>query len=256
MLLRDLSNNNGAAGIKIIQESATDAYYFKATEGLGFKDGLYPEFRAAAAKRGKPSGAYLFLHHDEDGADQARYFLKYAQLKPGDLQPVVDVEQGSAALAAGPALAALRYLRAQGFDPILYSSTSWLSQLVRFKPELKNFHVWQAEYGPVLHRVPGFSDIAWQFTDKLIVGKGPLRSDGSHLFVRSLAALEIPKPKPPVPPAPTPTPAPPVPPAPKPTPKPKPKKRSRYVALDGFYVRVGSRLFKWIHRNLGKRRGA
>lgn len=200
MLLRDLSNNNGLeAGLKEIADPATSAFYFKATEGLGFLDRDYPIFRRAAAARGVPSGAYLFLHHDESGVDQVRRFLAYANIRPGDLQPVVDVEHGSAALSAHVAYQALSVLKAAGFDPILYTSTSWLPTLLKIEHRIGQFRVWQAEYGPVLHRIPGFRVIAWQFTDRLIVGKGPLRTDGSHIYVRSLSALEykpVPKPAP------------------------------------------------------------
>lgn len=253
MILRDLSNNNGTAGLRIIQESATDAYYFKATEGLGFKDGFYPEYRAAAAKRGKPSGAYLFLRHDEDGAAQARYFLAYAKPKPGDLQPVVDVETGSPGLIAHVARAALLELRRAGFDPILYTSSSWLSPLYHYSPGLKLFRVWDAEYGPVLHRVPGANYIAWQFTDRLIVGKGPLRSDGSRIFVRSLSALEIPRPTPAPGPSPVPAPVP----VPKPKPKPKPKRRRDrwYVVHGGIVMAVGSKIWKRWKRLHPKHKG-
>lgn len=245
MLLRDLSNNNGLeAGLKEIADRNTDAFYLKATEGLGFRDSTYPPFRDAIAKRGAVSGAYLFLHHDEDGEAQARAFLAYARPKAGDLQPVVDVEQGSAALSAHVAYKALAALEADGFAPILYTSTSWLSTLLKLEPRLGRFRVWQAEYGPVLHRVPGFRVIAWQFTDRQVVGKGPLRTDGSRLFVRRLSDLEF-RPKKPNPPTPAPGPKPA--PAPTPKPKPRPKRRHRvgaWVAHNGVWMRVGGWLWR------------
>lgn len=200
--LVDLSNNNGIAGRAAITDPSIGAVYAKATEGLSFKDELYPEFRAAARKANKPFGGYLFLHPDQDGAAQARAFLLYAKPKVGDLQPVVDSETGSPAQAVKATVDALRELAAHGYSPILYGSSSYLKTLREVAPVLRRYRAWQAEYGPVLHRVPGLNTVAWQLTDHYVVAKGRLRVDASQVFVRDFRLLEIPpwrnlrKPKP------------------------------------------------------------
>lgn len=194
-LLIDVSNNQGRDGLLAIQDNTVQAVYAKATESLSFTDGWYPLYREQARKLGKPFGGYLFLHPDQDGAAQARYFLTYAKPKPGDLEPVVDSEllgRGGWRQAAQTTLAALDELATHGYQPLLYGSTSFLTDLVAAQPGLRRFRVWQAEYGPRLHRVPGLNAVAWQFTDAQTVAKGRLRVDGDRLLTRNLDALRIP----------------------------------------------------------------
>lgn len=193
--LVDLSNNNGPSAVSVISSPGVHAVEAKATEGLGFKDYLYPTFRAAALQYRKPFGGYLFLHPDESGKAQADYFLAYATPQNGDLQPVVDSELGAACASAPQTLAALDELVAKGFKPVLYSNTYWLSQLATCAPALKAFPVWQAQYAAVRQVVPGFHVIAWQYTDAAPVNGHNV--DGSHFLVK-LATLRIgynPKPK-------------------------------------------------------------
>lgn len=193
--LIDLSNNNGPQAVAAIADPSVRAVYAKATEGLHFRDGLYPKFRAAAKKNERVFGAYLFLHPDLGGAEQADYFLAYAKPRPGDLQPVVDSETGAPDIrAANCTFEALYELEKRGYQPLLYGSTSYLAALRREAPALGGYRVWQAEYGPILHRIPGLRAVAWQFTDRDTVCKGRLRVDGSELLVRDLAGLVIPKP--------------------------------------------------------------
>lgn len=188
----DLSNNNGPGAAAAIAHHSVIA---KATEGLGFHDYLYPRFRQTAKRYGSAFGGYMFLHPDESGAAQADYFLAYARPRPGDIQPVVDSEIGSPCSAGPATLAALKELQRHGFKPILYSNTYWLSSFHAYCPAiaraLGRFRVWQAEYGPTLHQVPGFHDIAWQFTDQAHVAG--LSVDGSHLMVRSIKQLLVPR---------------------------------------------------------------
>lgn len=192
--LIDLSNNNGSRAVVAIAAPGVKAVEAKATEGLHFRDGLYPTFRAAAAKHHRAFGGYLFLHPGENGAAQADYFLAYAKPKPGDIQPVVDSETGSPAAAAPATYSALHELDRRGYQPILYASSSYLAGLVAADPRLKHYWVWQAEYGPVLHLVPGVRVVAWQFTDRARVGG--FSTDGSHLLVRDVALIETRPPKP------------------------------------------------------------
>lgn len=189
----DLSNNNGPGAVAAISSPGVHLVEAKATEGLGFHDYLYPTFRTAATKYHKAFGGYMFLHPDASGAAQADYFLAYAQPHRGDIQPVVDSEMGTACASAPATLAALHELVAKGYHPILYSNTYWLGQLATCAPALKAFPVWQAEYGPTLHRVAGFHVIAWQYTDAANVNGAHV--DGSQLFV-SVTSLEIAPPKP------------------------------------------------------------
>jgi GH25 family lysozyme M1 (1,4-beta-N-acetylmuramidase) len=190
--LVDLSNNNGPGAASAISAPGVRAVEAKGTEGLAFHDRDYPIFRVSAAKHRRAFGGYMFLHPDESGAAQVIYFLAYAKPRPGDIEPVVDSETGSPSAAAPATYAALHELTLRGYRPILYASSSYLAGLVSADPRISRYRAWQAEYGPVLHHVAGVTTIAWQFTDRAhVLG---LSVDGSHLLVRSIVQLEIPKP--------------------------------------------------------------
>lgn len=190
--LIDLSNNNGARAAVAISAPGVQAVEAKATEGLDFRDSLYPTFRRTAADHHRAFGGYVFLHPDQNGAAQARYFLAYANPKPGDLQPVVDSETGSPAAAARATYAALHELALHHYRPLLYASSSYLGGLVAADPRIRAFRVWQAEYGPILHHVAGTTVVAWQFTDHAAAHGFSI--DGSYLLVRRVVQLEIPLP--------------------------------------------------------------
>lgn len=67
--------------------------YHKATEGTSLKDANYGRRRAEAARAGLPFGAYHFARADRgDAVAEARFFLDYADPKPGDLRPALDLE--------------------------------------------------------------------------------------------------------------------------------------------------------------------
>ena len=204
----------GKGGLALADPDCLGAFA-KGTEGLHFEDPNYHAFYDAAKTHHKPCGPYMFLQPDEDGRAQARYLLAYTKPRPGDFEPVVDTEtnsRGGMGRVAATTYAALDELKQHGFRPIMYGSTYFLKQLVGYEPRLKEFGVWQAEYGPVLHRIPGLRALVWQFTDAMVVAKGRLKVDGDKLLVRSIDALRIPKgkavrhpeppkPKPPVKPA-------------------------------------------------------
>jgi len=67
--------------------------YIKATEGLTGVDKNLKKNWAKAHAAGIPCGAYHFFIAGKSGMVQAINFIKNVQLKPGDLPPVVDVEE-------------------------------------------------------------------------------------------------------------------------------------------------------------------
>ena len=100
--------------------------YHKATEGTSLKDARYAQRRAEAAKAGLPFGAYHFARADRgDAVEEAKFFLAYAQPKPGDLRPALDLET-----MEGLSLAEIRrwaadfiaeVVRQTGHKPVVYT---------------------------------------------------------------------------------------------------------------------------------------
>ena len=66
--------------------------YVKATEGRDWKDRLHAENMREARAAGLLAGAYHFFSFCRDGDEQARNFLAQADIRSGDLVPVLDVE--------------------------------------------------------------------------------------------------------------------------------------------------------------------
>ncbi len=67
--------------------------FIKATEGLGNLDKQFKRNWRKAGEVGVTRGAYHFFLCTKSGKNQAKNFISNVQLKPGDLPPVLDVEQ-------------------------------------------------------------------------------------------------------------------------------------------------------------------
>jgi len=67
--------------------------FIKATEGIGNMDRQFPRNWKKAKEAGIVRGAYHFFLATKDGRMQAENFIKCVDLKPGDMPPVLDIEQ-------------------------------------------------------------------------------------------------------------------------------------------------------------------
>ena len=67
--------------------------FIKATEGSSSVDAQFKRNWKHAKEAGITRGAYHFFIASRDGTSQAKHFLKTVSLQPGDLPPVVDIEQ-------------------------------------------------------------------------------------------------------------------------------------------------------------------
>ena len=67
--------------------------YIKATEGSSHNDRRFNSNWKAAKKHGLMRGAYHYFSTQTPGDKQARKFISKVRLEPGDLPPMVDVEE-------------------------------------------------------------------------------------------------------------------------------------------------------------------
>lgn len=67
--------------------------FIKATEGLGNVDKQFKRNWKKAAEAGVTRGAYHFFLCTKSGKNQAKNFISNVHLQPGDLPPVLDIEQ-------------------------------------------------------------------------------------------------------------------------------------------------------------------
>lgn len=185
-----------------IEACGAVALITKGTEATSYRSPVYEAQRAVARQAGVPFGGYTYIHWNDPG-EQFRYFLDYARPKVGDVQPAVDAEDPKADTAelAKRSYACLTALESEGYEPLLYASSSvWLAMFA-VEPRLKRFRVWEAQYpGRFARWFPrlaalrvalrhGATVVLWQWTDNFEVdGK---RFDCSRLLV-GLKTITIP----------------------------------------------------------------
>ena len=64
----------------------------KCTEGTNMIDAYYKKNWENMEAHNMIRGAYMYFHANRDATEQANYFIKHAQLKTGDLPPIIDIE--------------------------------------------------------------------------------------------------------------------------------------------------------------------
>lgn len=202
-LILDVSNTN-TIDLATFRHSGAVALVAKETEGQSFRDGTAAQHRAVARAAGVPFGGYLFLHVTAP-RNEARVFLTYAQLRAGDLQPIIDAETTDGhtiTQAASAAHECAVELEGHGYRPILYASSSFWLGLIAAEPRLRRLHVWEADYpGRFSRWFPslaarrirlrhGVTVVLWQWTDRYAVAG---RSFDASRLLAPLDRLTIPR---------------------------------------------------------------
>ncbi len=144
--------------------------FIKATEGKRIKDHHFNRnWREARANR-MVRGAYHYFHPSVDAAAQATHFIRRVTLKPGDLPPVLDIEETNgvsrSALIASVKIWLEKVEAAYGVKPILYTGSHfyetwlaghfdayplWIAHYETQRPRIgRSWHFWQhSESGKV-----------------------------------------------------------------------------------------------------------
>ncbi len=76
-----------------VQDIKLGFAFIKATEGLGNVDKQFKRNWKKAKEAGVTRGAYHFFLATKSGKTQAKNFISAVKLEPGDLPPVLDIEQ-------------------------------------------------------------------------------------------------------------------------------------------------------------------
>ena len=142
--------------------------FIKATEGIGNTD---PQFRRNWKKSkdaGLIRGAYHFFIASKDGKLQAKNFIDEVKLEPGDLPPVLDVEQLNGTPGAALKKEVKEWLDAVenyfGVTPVIYTNVDFYKQYLG--SEFDKYPLWAAHYyeydQPRINRPWSF----WQHSDE------------------------------------------------------------------------------------------
>lgn len=94
----DISHHQGEINWKRLkkgnpEEPPISFVYIKATEGCDHTDTRFEKNWSAAKNSGYPRGAYHYFGSVSSGERQAKAFISKVKLEPGDLPPMVDVEE-------------------------------------------------------------------------------------------------------------------------------------------------------------------
>lgn len=141
----------GAIDWNAVAASGVSGAYVKVTQGTEYTSPLFLAQWIGARSAGLRVGAYHFLSHDTDPAEQAAHFLKaYDDVVQRDVMvPALDVE--TAWLGGDPkcADAAATWLdkvsKALGVLPRLYTYAAF-ARAFRSRPELARYPLWLARY--------------------------------------------------------------------------------------------------------------
>lgn len=166
----DLSHNNESVDLVKAHADGILGVIHKATQGTAFSDRAYLAHRAQAQQAGLLWGAYHF-GTGADPAAQARFFLRMAQPRPGDLI-VLDFEPNPGAPANTMSLVQAHTFiatvqNATGITPGLYGGAYLKQQLATVDDDtLSACWLWWAQYGMVPAIPPVWPAwTLWQYTD-------------------------------------------------------------------------------------------
>jgi lysozyme len=122
--------------------------FIKATEGIGSRDPLFFHNWKKSKRAGIVRGAYHFFVGSKDGKLQAENFITKVTLEPGDLPPVLDIEQLHGIAPARLRREAKRWLETveayYGIRPILYTNVEFYNKYLG--SEFDAYPLWVAHY--------------------------------------------------------------------------------------------------------------
>lgn len=142
--------------------------FIKATEGVESEDRRFKRNWAKAREAGIARGAYHFFIASKSGKAQAEHFIKTVELQPGDMPPVLDVEQTNGMSSKKVRERAREWLETvenyYGVRPIIYANVDFYQQIL--KDEFDDYPLWVAHYlqkeKPRIYRPWHF----WQYSEQ------------------------------------------------------------------------------------------
>ncbi|MGZ8559297.1 MAG: glycoside hydrolase family 25 protein [Chitinophagaceae bacterium] len=142
--------------------------FIKATEGIRNTD---PQFRRNWKKAKSNDiirGAYHFFIASKDGKMQAENFIKRVELKPGDLPPVLDIEQRNGVSKIQLKREAKEWLDVveayYKVKPIIYTNVDFYNQ--NLGEEFDGYPLWAAHYYEQQKPRIGREWLFWQHNDR------------------------------------------------------------------------------------------
>jgi lysozyme len=122
--------------------------FIKATEGIGNTDPWFNRNWKRAGDNNIVRGAYHFFIGSKDGKMQAENFINKVDLKPGDLPPVLDIEQLNGSTATEIKQEAKEWLETvenyYNVKPIIYTNVDFYNR--NLGSDFDKYPLWIAHY--------------------------------------------------------------------------------------------------------------
>ncbi len=139
--------------------------FIKATEGSWIKDPEFDRNWENARENNIIRGAYHFFLPNVSARDQALNFAKNVRLRPGDLPPVIDIEEKKGLGREQIRKVTLEFIalleKRYGVKPILYTNRDFYKNHFADQPEFKPYCFWIAHYYVTDLDMP--DDSKWHF---------------------------------------------------------------------------------------------
>ena len=175
----------------IHDEIPLDFVFIRATMGEKAIDRRFAENWKAAQSRTKLRGAYHYFRPNENSIRQASNFIRSVELRPGDLPPVIDIEERPKSQSMDSLKVGLkRWLVAveghYGIKPIVYSGDSYFTDFLQ--EEFSDYTLWIANYNFWVNKPKKHWNF-WQFSERGYVRgiKGPV---DLNMFKGNMVDLE------------------------------------------------------------------
>ncbi|MBI1343483.1 MAG: glycoside hydrolase family 25 protein [Terrimonas sp.] len=122
--------------------------FIKATEGIGNTDRHFRRNWRKSKQAGLTRGAYHFFLATKDGRMQAENFISKVDLEPGDLPPVLDIEQTYGVSPEALKREVKEWLAvveaSYGIKPIIYTNVDFYKR--KLGSEFDSYPLWIAHY--------------------------------------------------------------------------------------------------------------
>lgn len=196
----DVSSYQGSIDWDEVARHRVRFAFIKATEGVSLRDRRFARNWRGARKAGICRGAYHFFQPNYDGAQQANLFTRTADLGPGDLPPVLDVEAPEfhdvAVMRQNISIWLRLVERHYGVRPILYSNYSFYRRYLA--GHFDQYPLWLAHYEVQQPTLAREKWIIWQHSDEAYIPgiRGTVDFNVYQGSYAGLLALRIPPRKP------------------------------------------------------------
>ncbi len=155
----DVSHYQGDVNWSEVKGAGESFVSIKATEHSSSYEyaNYYTDNIVPARDAGLVAGGFHFFVGNENGKQQADYFLRIAKPQTGDLLPMLDLEQTSGASGSQFAAGAITWLEtvgaAVGQKPFIYTTASFWSEIGN-PSGFEDYPLWVAEYGVSAPKLP------------------------------------------------------------------------------------------------------